>query len=72
MMIELYYIGMPVVRTDDRAGGRAYGHVTTKIYRVHRLLNFLTHGAPLRARASSTIKNLHVFVCYKVQRNENS
>ena len=38
---ELFYIGMPVVRTD----GRAYGHVITKISRMGRLLNFLTQGA---------------------------
>ena len=49
--VELFYIGMPVVRT----GGRAGGHVTTKISRMHRLPNFLTHGAPLRARESSAV-----------------
>jgi len=41
-----------------RTVGRAYGHVTTKISRMHRSPNFLTHGAPLltfRARESSTI-----------------
>ena len=32
MLIELFYIGMPVVRTDGRAGGRTYGHVSTKIF----------------------------------------
>ena len=41
MLIELFYIGMPVVRTDGRAGGQVYGHVTTKISRMHRLPNFL-------------------------------
>ena len=48
---------MPVVRTDGRAGGRA-GHVTIKnikISRIHKLPNFLTHGAPFRARESSAI-----------------
>ena len=35
------------------AGGREYGHETTKISRMHRLPNFLAHGAPLRARESS-------------------
>ena len=29
--------------------GEAYGHVITKISRMGRLPNFLTHGAPLRA-----------------------
>ena len=55
MMIELFYIGMPVVR---RTVGRAYGHVTTKIFRMHRSPNFLAHGAPLltlRARENSAI-----------------
>ena len=41
LLIELFYIGMPVVRTD----GRAYGHVITKISRMGRLLNFLTQDA---------------------------
>ena len=45
MLIELFYIGMPVVRTD----GRAFGHLTTKIYWMHRLPNNLTLGTPLRA-----------------------
>ena len=35
MLIELLYIGMPVVRTDGRSDGRVYGHVTTKISRMH-------------------------------------
>ena len=35
-----------------RTVGRAYGHVITKISHMGRLLNFLTHGAPLRARGS--------------------
>ena len=59
MLIELFYIGMPVVRTDGRAGGQVYGHVTTKISRMHRLPNFFTHGAPLRARESSAIKRVY-------------
>ena len=37
MLIELFYIGMPVVRTD----GRAYGHVITKFSRMGRLLYLL-------------------------------
>ena len=32
-----------------RTVGRAYGHVITRISRMGRLPNFLTHGAPLRA-----------------------
>ena len=53
------YIGMPVVRPDGRAGGQVYGHVTTKISRMHRLPNFFTHGGPLRARESSSIKRVY-------------
>ena len=44
-MIELFNIGMPVVRTD----GRAYGHVITKFSRIGRLPHFLNHGALQRA-----------------------
>ena len=33
-----------------RTVGRAYGYMITKISRMGRLPNFLTHGAPLRAR----------------------
>ena len=56
MLIELFYIDTPVVRTDGLSGGRAvYGHVITKFSRTGRLLHFLTHGAPLAcfARESS-------------------
>ena len=49
-MIELFYIGIPVVRTDGRAGSRAvYSHVITKFSRMDNLPHFLTHGAPLWA-----------------------
>ena len=51
MLIELLYIGMPVVRTEGRASGRSvYGHVITKFSRMGSLPHFFTHGAPLRAR----------------------
>ena len=50
LLIELFYIGMPVVRTDGRAVGRSvYGHVITKFSRMDRLPHFLSYGAPLRA-----------------------
>ena len=50
LLIELFYIGMPVVRTDGRAVGRlVYGHVITKFSRMGRLPYFLSYGAPLRA-----------------------
>ena len=56
LLIELFHIGMPVVRTD----GRAYGHVITKFSRMGRLPHFPTHGAPLArfAPQSSAIINL--------------
>ena len=53
------FVGMPL-EEDGRADGRAYGHVTTKMSRMHRLPNFLTLCAPLRAlraRASSAMKS---------------
>ena len=38
LLIELVYIGMPVVRTDGRADGRSvYGHVITKFSRMGSL-----------------------------------
>ena len=49
---SLLGFGLPVVRTD----GPTYGHVTTKISRMHSLPNFLFRCAPLRvlhARESS-------------------
>ena len=50
LLIELFHIGIPVVWTDGRAGGRSvYGHVITKFSRMGSLPNFFTHGAPLRA-----------------------
>ena len=52
--VELFYIGMPVVRTDGRS---VYGYVITKFSRMGRLLDFPTHGAPLArfVRESSAI-----------------
>ena len=54
LLIELFYIGMPVVRTDGRAVGRSvgrsvYGHVIAKFSRMGRLPHFISYGAPLRA-----------------------
>ena len=50
LLIELFYIGMPVVRTNGRVGGRSvYVHVITKFSRMGSLPHFFTHGAPLRA-----------------------
>ena len=58
-LIELFYRGMPVVRTNGLSGGRSvYGHVINKFSRKGRLLHFLTHGVPLArfARESSAKK----------------
>ena len=33
LLIELFYMGMPVVRTDDRAGGRSVG-VRSRDYQI--------------------------------------
>ena len=51
LLIELFDIGMPVVRTDGRSVGRSVsGHVITKFSRMGSLPHFFTHSAPLRAR----------------------
>ena len=58
LLIELFYVGVPVVRTD----GWAYAHVITKFSRMGGLLHFLIHGAPLRcAWESSAIIRLVIF-----------
>ena len=47
---ELFYIGMPVVRTDSRAAGRSVG-VRSRDHQIFwkgSLPHFLTRGAPLR------------------------
>ena len=57
---------------------RTYGHVTSKISRMHRLPNFLTHGAPLRAhraRESSSkkkLQNIGVVKAKKTHRQQYS
>ena len=43
LLIKLFYIGMPVVRTE----GQLYRHVITKISPMDGLPNFLLYGAPL-------------------------
>ena len=41
LLIELFHIGIPVVRTDGRVGGRSvYGHVITKFSRMGSLPHF--------------------------------
>ena len=50
LLIELFYIGMPVVWTDSWLVGRlVYGHAITKFSRMGSLPHFLSYGAPLRA-----------------------
>ena len=47
LLIELFYIGTPVVRSDGRSLARSvYGHVITKCSRMGRLPNFHRYGAP--------------------------
>ena len=64
LLIELFYIGMPVVRTDGRAGGRSvYGHVITKFF---GWVNYFIFSYPwcsagvLRARGPAIMRLLHV------------
>ena len=48
-----------------RAGGQSvYGHVITKFSRMGRLLDFLTHGAPLARFAPELLFNL--YICFHV------
>ena len=55
LLIELFYIGMPVVQTDDRSLVRlVYGHVITKFSHMGRLRHFHSYGA---LRAWSSAKN---------------
>ena len=55
LLIELFYIGMPVVRTDGRSLARSvYGHVVTKFSQMGRLPHFLNKLAMgLRAWSSA-------------------
>ena len=59
LLIELFYIGMPVVRTDGRAGGRSlYGHVITKFSRwivYHIFLTMVLRCARLVRESSAII-----------------
>ena len=43
LLIDLFYIGMPVVRTVGRS---VYGHLITKFSRMGRLPHFVSYGAP--------------------------
>ena len=57
LLIELVYVGMPVVRKDGRSGGwSVYGQVITKFSRMGSLPHFLTHGAPLQALCAQELR----------------
>ena len=61
MLIELFHIGMSVVRTVGRSGGRTVTRLSLFLgckYRMHRLPNFLTHGARF-ARQRAPLKLHH-------------
>ena len=40
LYVELFYIGMPLGMPLVQAGGQAYGHVTTKIWRIHGCIGY--------------------------------
>ena len=61
LSIELFYIGIPVVRTN---GGRAYDHLFTKISWPSRLPHFLRYGATLARARSSAIRFLKSLFLY--------
>ena len=68
MLIELFHTGMPVVRTVGWSGKRTITRLSLFLgckYRMHRLPNFLTHGARL-ASARAPLKTHHE----KAQRKE--
>ena len=52
LLIELFYIGIPVVRTVGSSGGRTVTWLPKLISRICRLPHFLTHGVPLRERSA--------------------
>ena len=61
MLIELFHIGISVVRTVGRSGGRTVTRLSLFLgckYRMHRLPNFLTHGARF-ARPRAPLKLHH-------------
>ena len=64
LFIDLFYIGIPVMRTN----GWTHGHVITKISRMGRLPHFLRHGATLervsRARGAPLLMSLLNLFCH--------
>ena len=74
MLIELFHTGMPVVRRSvGRSGKRTITRLSLFLgckYRMHRLPNFLTHGARLAsARAPLTTHHKKTQSKEKVQKN---
>ena len=63
--LSFFFIGITVVRTDGRVGGRSvYGHVITKFCRMGRLPHFLSYGA--RRAWSSSITTWSFIIISKV------
>ena len=68
LLTGLFYIGMPVVRTDGRSVGRACGHAITKISQMDGwarwITNFLRCVAPLsRVWSTDIIRCVGVIRC---------
>ena len=64
LLIELFYIDVPVVRTDGLSGRQAvYGHAITKFSRMGRLLYFVTDGALLARFAHESSAIIGVTCC---------
>ena len=59
------------VQTDGRTDGRTDSHVTTKIFEIDELPNFLSYGAPLaRLRRAGAPLKFHQFhmnfkICFR-------
>ena len=65
LLIELFYIGMPVVRTDSRAVGRSvYSHVITKFSRMGSLYTPFSYPWCSAARASGARAPLLYFTLH--------
>ena len=59
LLIELFYIGIPVLQTDGRSPAHSvYGHVITKFSRMGRLPHVLSYGAPAWSSANNNNNNI--------------
>ena len=71
LLIELFYIGVPVVRTDGRAGGRSvYGHVILGWVVYHIFLPMVLRCARF-ARQSSAIKHSIIHINRYLEKEMN-